>query len=196
MNGIGEFRSFVSNRTPVDSVYLNLLQTTSIHLCSASNEQGRRELAGAAISSIQVQTLYQRWAHAVSPSLTFMLSWNIILSLCFIKRMSQPCLNLHVSIYSSDSIFVFINYGVKYIYKRSIHKKVSLKNTIYFRKYKKTNFLQKDILFYYYYSPLEICLFIFPKIQCIFNRNFLHTLLLHISIYIFNTIIFWKDRGE
>jgi hypothetical protein len=81
----------------------------------------------------------------------------------------------------------------KDIYRRSIQKKVPLKNTLYFRKYKKDKFLTKRyiiLLLLYYYLLSEILLFLFPKYNVFFNMTFLHRLFLYISIYIFNIIIF------
>jgi hypothetical protein len=74
-----------------------------------------------------------------------------------------------------------------------MQKKVLLKNTLYFWKYKKDKFLTEKytiVLLFYYYLLLEIFFFIFSKIQHIFNGTFLHTLVMYISIYIFNLIIF------
>jgi cellulose synthase/poly-beta-1,6-N-acetylglucosamine synthase-like glycosyltransferase len=78
------------------------------------------------------------------------------------------------------------------MYLRSVLKKNPMKNTSNFEKYKKANFWQKDILFYYYITIYceKFVFFTFPKIQHIFNGIFLHALFLYVSIYIVNTIIF------
>jgi hypothetical protein len=47
------------------------------------------------------------------------------------------------------------------------------------------------LLFYYYYLLLENCIFLYcPKYNVFFPGTFLHTLLICISICIFNLIIF------
>jgi hypothetical protein len=83
----------------------------------------------------------------------------------------------------------------KGIYRRSVHKKVPFKNTLYLGKYKKDNFLTKRVLSYYFLNTIYNQKFVFLyllKYNIFFNGTFLHTLLLNISIYVFN-VNFFKD---
>jgi hypothetical protein len=63
-------------------------------------------------------------------------------------------------------------------------QKSPLKNTLWFGKYKKDKFLTKIVF------VRNLSFLYFPKYNIFFNGTFLHTLLLYVSIYIFNVIIF------
>jgi hypothetical protein len=65
------------------------------------------------------------------------------------------------------------------MHMRNVIKKVVLKNTLYFVKYKKDKFSSENLSFLY-----------FLKYKVFFNGTFLCTLLVFKSIYIFNHIIF------
>jgi hypothetical protein len=78
---------------------------------------------------------------------------------------------------------------------RSIHKKVLLKNTLYFKKYKKDKFLTKRyiiLLLHYYYLLSEICLFYISQNTTDFLTGLffcIHSFCKYLPIY-FNVIIF------
>jgi hypothetical protein len=77
---------------------------------------------------------------------------------------------------------------------RSICKKVPLKNTLYFRKYKKDKFLTERyiiLLLHYYYLLSEICLFYISQNTTYFLTGLfcIHFFCKYLSIY-FNIIIF------
>jgi hypothetical protein len=71
----------------------------------------------------------------------------------------------------------------------TIREKVPLKNILYFRIYKKTNFWQK-IFFLLLFTIRNLSILYLLKYNVFFNGTFSHTLLLYIFIYIYNTIIF------
>jgi hypothetical protein len=89
------------------------------------------------------------------------------------------------------------NYGFKYIerYMQEEHtQKSPVKNTLYFRKYKKDKFLTKRyiiLLLLYYYSLSEICLFYsFQNTMYFLTELFcIHFSYKYLPIY-FNAIIF------
>jgi hypothetical protein len=77
---------------------------------------------------------------------------------------------------------------------RSVIKKVTLKNTLYFVNYKKDKFLtiNSSTQIRHFISLLSenFSFLYFLKYKVFFNRTFLCTLLVSKSIYIFNHIIF------
>jgi hypothetical protein len=80
------------------------------------------------------------------------------------------------------------------MHMRSVIKKVVLKNTLYFVKYKKDKFLtvNSSTQVRYFISLLleNLSFLYFLKYKVFFNGTFLCTLLVSKSIYIFNHIIF------
>jgi hypothetical protein len=78
----------------------------------------------------------------------------------------------------------------KDIYMRSVRKKVPLKNTLYFGKYKKDKFLTKRYTILILFTIRNLSFLYLLKYNMFFNETFLHTLLLYISIYVFNAISF------
>jgi hypothetical protein len=81
------------------------------------------------------------------------------------------------------------------MYSSSLHKKVPVKNTLNFEKYKINKFLTKRhtmLILLYFHLLSQICLFYISQNTTYFLTGlFLHTPLLYIFIYIFNAIIFW-----
>jgi hypothetical protein len=77
----------------------------------------------------------------------------------------------------------------KGIYRRSVHKKVPFKYTLYFRKYKKDKFLTKRCTILLF-TIRNLSFLYLPKYKIFFNGTFLHTLLLYIFIYVFNANFF------
>ena len=77
---------------------------------------------------------------------------------------------------------------------RSVIKKVLKKNMVYFGKYKKNKFMtvNSSTIACHFVSLLSqnLSFLYFPKYKVFFNRTFLITLILYLSIYVFNVIIF------
>jgi hypothetical protein len=77
---------------------------------------------------------------------------------------------------------------------RSVIKKVALKNTLYFVKYKKDKFLtvnsSTQVRYFIRLLSRNLYFLYFLKYKVFFNGTFLCTLLMSKSIYIFNHIIF------
>jgi hypothetical protein len=69
-------------------------------------------------------------------------------------------------------------------------QKVPLKNTLYFGKYKKDKFLIVNSSKIVYLFVRNWSFLYFLKYKIFFNRTSLRTLLLYVSFYIFNAIIF------
>jgi hypothetical protein len=57
-------------------------------------------------------------------------------------------------------------------------QKVPLKNTLYFKKYKKDKFLTKRYIILLLFTIKNLSFLYFPKYNVFFNETFLHTLLL------------------
>jgi hypothetical protein len=78
------------------------------------------------------------------------------------------------------------------MYKRSVYEKFPLKNTLYFKRYKKENFLIVKSSKTIYFFVRNLSFLYILKYKVFFNGTFSRMLLLYISFYIFNAIIF-KD---
>ena len=77
---------------------------------------------------------------------------------------------------------------------RSVIKKVSIKNMLYFGKHKNNKFMtvNSSTIACHFVSLLSqnLSFLYFSKYKVFFNRTFFITLLLYLSIYVFNVIIF------
>jgi hypothetical protein len=76
------------------------------------------------------------------------------------------------------------------MYKRSVCKKVPLKNTLYFERYKKDKFLIVNSSKIIYIFVRNLSFLYNLKYKVFFNETFSGMLLLYIFFYLFNTIIF------
>jgi hypothetical protein len=86
---------------------------------------------------------------------------------------------------------IALKYIGRYFYMMSVCKRVPLKNTLYFRKYKEDKFLivnSSSKIIYLFVRNLSFLYFL--KYKVFFNGTFLRTLFLYISFYIFKAIIF------
>jgi hypothetical protein len=89
------------------------------------------------------------------------------------------------------------NYGIyieRYIHEEHTQKS-PVKKYLYFWKYKKEKFLIKIYTILLLFALGNLSFLYFPKYNVFYNVTFVHTLLLYISIYIFNLIIFWRHKN-
>jgi hypothetical protein len=68
-------------------------------------------------------------------------------------------------------------------------QKSPVKNTLYFRKYEKDKFLRANSTIVHLFVK-NLSFLYFQKYKVFFNGTFLRKLLLYVSFYIFNAIIF------